>query len=342
MTNLDTEDKESSSLLFVAKCTMVCTLLVATIVAAIYAFAFWGRSIETQPDAWGQLGDYFGGVMNPIVGLATVVLIFVTVRIQTRELRSSLEELRQSNLVLEAQLKSTARQNFEQTLFAWLSNYRDLLDSVVVIGETTTFTGRRALHSMYLRFISPKRLLTSKIEAVAPIRRVMIEATRNRGHLTEQMIDSIEEAPRTALVAFAEESFGELYAEHEYQLDSLFRTLFRIFRWIDEHEELSVEQKWFYAALVRAQLSWTELAFLFYNGLSARGSPFATIANKYAIFDNLNLNSDIALWITKLSRIPDPYGIAAFNSAEAKRLLRGNCQEDRGRAETSSRCLQQL
>lgn len=324
MSHQFTEDRESNSLLAAAKYTMVFTLLAAATVAATYIIAFWGRAVEPQTDAWGQLGDFFGGVLNPIVGLATVVLVFITVRIQTRELRSSLEELRQSNLVLEAQLRSTAKQNFEQTLFAWLSNYRDLLDAVVIHGDDT-FTGRRALHSMYLRYLAPRRLLsTTKHDGLVEIRHLFNKAAQSGERLNESTINSLEEATRDVVVDLAAKGFDKLYVDHEFQLDSLFRTLFRIFRWIDQHEELSNEQKWFYAALVRAQLSWTELTLLFYNGMTERGAPFTSIANKYAIFDNLTLHSDIVLLTTKLSKGSMPYGHPAFSSAEAKRLLERN------------------
>lgn len=35
---------------------------------------------------WGQFGDYMGGVLNPIIGLFTLFLVLLSIRIQRKEM----------------------------------------------------------------------------------------------------------------------------------------------------------------------------------------------------------------------------------------------------------------
>ena len=46
-------------------------------------------------------------------------------------------------------------------------------------------------------------------------------------------------------------------------MGSMLRTLYGLFRWIDEHSQLSDEEKRHYASIVRARLSNAELRMLF-------------------------------------------------------------------------------
>jgi hypothetical protein len=44
-------------------------LFMAVVVVAVYAGRFWRHDFADMPGAWGEFGDYVGGVINPIVGL---------------------------------------------------------------------------------------------------------------------------------------------------------------------------------------------------------------------------------------------------------------------------------
>lgn len=105
-----------------------------------------------------------------------------------------------------------------------------------------------------------------------------------------------------------------------FQLDSKFRTLFRLISWIDSQpgQIVAIEQKWFYVGLVRAQLSWIEMVYLFFNGMTDRGEKFVAFCNTYAIFDNFDVSQHLSLRIAIRSA---RYSKEAYSSEEAKRLL---------------------
>ncbi len=76
----------------------------ATAILVSYAVAFhshpWGG-----PDAWGTLGDYVGGLLNPIVGIITVVLVRETLKATREEAESSRIELSNQTKQLELQVR---------------------------------------------------------------------------------------------------------------------------------------------------------------------------------------------------------------------------------------------
>lgn len=73
---------------------------------------------------WGALGDYFGGILNPILGFASFIALLYTIRLQSKELAMTREELarsadasEKSGKALSSQLRTLERQAFENTLF---------------------------------------------------------------------------------------------------------------------------------------------------------------------------------------------------------------------------------
>lgn len=60
-------------------------------VIAVYALWFGGfKSLPAGgPETWGQFGDYVGGILSPILGFLTIIILILTLLIQRRELESA-------------------------------------------------------------------------------------------------------------------------------------------------------------------------------------------------------------------------------------------------------------
>lgn len=67
-------------------------------------FTIRGHGIG-NPDAWGQFGDFFGGVMNPIVGIVTVVLVVQTLHATRAEADLTRREMEAQTRLFSAQLE---------------------------------------------------------------------------------------------------------------------------------------------------------------------------------------------------------------------------------------------
>lgn len=63
--------------------------------------------------SWAEFGDFFGGLVNPVVGIATVVLIVWTLRVTRQEASDTREQLRQQTQQMTKQVLHIER---EQTL----------------------------------------------------------------------------------------------------------------------------------------------------------------------------------------------------------------------------------
>ncbi|MHB1187769.1 putative phage abortive infection protein [Thiobacillus sp.] len=277
---------------------------------------------------WGQLGDYFGGTLNPFFGFVSVLALLVTLIVQSKELRLSTEELRNSSEALRGQNKAIEHQRFEQTFFAWLNNYHDLLQSVSSINQTShvEITGRQALFKWW----GPRNSSGTVFNLV----RKKIDAAETEGAYGRwyQTLPEDEELRLKAAIEYVHDEitpeildvWTDIYFFHEYQLDSLFRNLYRLILWIDsQHEnQLNQSQKWLYVSIVRGQLSWIEQVYLFYNGLTERGEKFRRLANKYALFDNLTSQNDLVLdHVMRNSPPATAYESCAFDSVIARRAL---------------------
>lgn len=65
-------------------------------VLCLYLWKFNGLAFGDTADVWGQMGDYFGGMLNPIFAFASFLALLYTIRIQSEELRMTREELSKS------------------------------------------------------------------------------------------------------------------------------------------------------------------------------------------------------------------------------------------------------
>jgi len=308
---------------------LVGVLLVAVAAGVTITRAYFVKygEVPGDPASWGQLGDYLGGVLNPVFGFLSVFALLVALVLQTRELKLSRESLALSQEELKLtreeqakaaealalQNKAIQKQSFEQTFFAWLGTYRQILGEV----QEREKRGREALKDMWQRELSGEYISgwdTLGLEGNSTIPQALVSIGINS--LNEARVEHYPVISRAT-----GETWGMLYQTFEIQLDSLYRVLYRLLKWIDGQpaEFLSDNDKWLYVGIVRSQLSWIEMVFLFYNGMSARGAKFKPLIERYALFDNLTIHSDKLLTILKECPMDSTgYAPGAYNSDLAR------------------------
>ncbi|RKR03156.1 putative phage abortive infection protein [Maricaulis maris] len=77
--------------------------------------------------------------------------------------------------------------------------------------------------------------------------------------------------------------YQRYYESLDYQLGSYLRTIFRIFKYIDENSASSQ----FHADIVKAQITNSELSLLLLNGLIEKGLRFKELIEKYTILEHI-------------------------------------------------------
>lgn len=263
-----------------------------------------------QPDAWGQFGDFFGGMINPIVGMITIILLVKTFRAQQEELRSQLEQAQESGDALKRQAQATALQSFEQTLFAWFGNYKQIIHSLSYQRPRDEDDDERPGPLVGLAAVK-FWASTIRFRVLPPQHSEgeyfwMMRKKVDPSALTEEQIN------RAAVILL--EKWTDLMTKQSAELGPALRTLYGIFKWISTRppELLSSDMKRLYSGVIRAQLTDHELQLLFYNGLSRRGEAFVTYANEFALFDNLDNPNDFRVAILLLSNsnryLPEAFG----------------------------------
>ncbi|HEH6380632.1 hypothetical protein ACSEON_26890 [Pseudomonas aeruginosa] len=108
---------------------LICCILM---VSGFYMFNFYGSELSNNPEQWGQLGDYFGGIMNPILGFITVYILIATIGIQSKQLKASQEELVLTREELKRAAEAATRQASHFEREAKLNEYLVLIDKLVV------------------------------------------------------------------------------------------------------------------------------------------------------------------------------------------------------------------
>ena len=83
---------------------------------------FYHHQISHDPGDWGVLGDYFGGLMNPVISFATLLVAYAVWKLQ----RVELDETKRA---LKDQAETAERQRQEQRFFDLLRVYNQTLDS---------------------------------------------------------------------------------------------------------------------------------------------------------------------------------------------------------------------
>lgn len=311
----------------------------AFIALGLYRWKYPGDLTDSH-ERWGQFGDFLGGILNPVVGMVTLVLLVRTLhsqqaaleiqseelRLQRRELALQRQETAKSTQALADQHSAMVQQNIEQSLFTWLNSYRAIVREMT--SSQHNGTGTALLTRIVETFSDRSAMKTNQPRDwrwLGTVDKELLEGATSR---RPDAVRTVLETMRRAKILYEEQ-----YYEHETELGAMLRTLYRLLSWIDKASIVDHETRWHYMAIVRAQLSQSELIIIAFNGLTHE--KLAALANKYALFDNLNVTGDLLLWSLKFYfGEPDyhdadtenvladwPYDPAAFDSDIAREAL---------------------
>jgi hypothetical protein len=218
----------------------------------------------------------FGAVNALFTGLAFAGVL-ITIYIQREDLRLTRQELEGQRLQLQAQNDTLKRQAFENTFFQLLGLHNDIVNAITYhrYYDKMNFKGRECFDLFYQE-------LSNKYE---DIKRSDIEKNDRK---------------------IVSKAYLDFFDDYQSDIGHYFRNLYHIFKFIYKYDLKIYKRR--YTNIVRAQLSTSELALLFYNGLSVYGiDKFKPLIEEYQLFNNLNAN--VLLDATH----KDLYAESAFN-----------------------------
>ena len=220
-----------------------------------------GDETNQLPNARGLFGDSWGGV-NAIISAFAFAGVIVTLFLQNRDLNLQRKEMARQREEFEKENETFKYQRFENLFYNMLNLQQELTRDLVIedngTGEDTIIKKGREVFPYFYEEMKVRYHYKHGSEVT-----------------TFKHILSIDEDYKKTLVAVRQLWFMDHYMRH----------LYRIFRFINDANEISDVKKREYAEIVRATLSPYELVFLYYIGFSH--PRFKVLIEKYTLLNNL-------------------------------------------------------
>lgn len=232
------------------------SLFLCAVLFVIIVLSF--NVIVNNPAVLGPWGDFFGGVLNPLLTFLTFTGLLITIALQQTELRESRNEFKRSADALDAQNKVTERQIFESTFFQMLALHNNIVESIrITTMEGSNAQGRGCFDALYGEF------------------NLNYIKSRIKGKVS---YDEGDERRRI------EKGFSDFWKYRQSNLGHYYRYMYNMVRFV--YEKGPKDET--YIRLLRAQISDQELLLLFYNCLTPQGEKFKVLAEHFSIFNNMN------------------------------------------------------
>lgn len=252
---------------------------------------------------WGQLGDFFGGLLNPLLSFMALVAVLHSIKIQRKELQETQQETKIANKIQAQQTALFERQNFESFFFRLLEAHSKILDQVSFDDEkgVAAFeSAARKMDHVYFANITSAERTEHELTRVYGLKNQQqeeffsfvkyIEAHSKNEAVTKTLKLSAE----TVLENPSSRSFS-LYFRNIYQLLKVIDNA-RFDGFLDAEKpmrrtmrllRLDYYHKRQYANILRAQLSEAELRAIFYNCLTEAGGGLKVYVEKYSLLKHL-------------------------------------------------------
>ena len=101
----ETTDADSNNINTKQVINVICLIV---LVVSVFYFANFHNGLSEKNEVWGTFGDYFGGILNPVIAAFAFYLIAKTYELQKRELEATRSLLEVSTDAQKNQIKLAA------------------------------------------------------------------------------------------------------------------------------------------------------------------------------------------------------------------------------------------
>ena len=234
---------------------MIVTLIIALLFTICTFFIDCCKIASIGSDAWGQFGDFYGGVFGTFLSAVSIVLLIRTLKSQQEANRILVKSNHRSSEVYDLQQFNEMFKLLLEEYHTTINNYQKQLD------EKTLLQGKDALKAFMVEM--QRKPQTDKSSIV----------------FQKRVDRSVQQ-------------FEDFYTENLTVASVHFRLLYRIFQLI-EKSRINIDRKREVAKIVRCQLSEQELFLLRYNAMSRHGKNMQKYINQYNLLKHLPLLSKL-------------------------------------------------
>lgn len=342
LTNERTQNTETSYKIFLVILTI---LSLGLIIFAFFAPKLLVKEASSQTLDFtntGNIGDTIGGLMNPFIALAGVMVTFLAFYIQYKFNEFQITEFRREIKLNEVKYD---KDKFENQFYEMLRLHRDNVNELYIkikkktdekIIEEVVY-GRRVFEYLTLELsiccvvayysfkkdnLTPKELLNEaygiffhgfrktdleKHQFFKNIYNLQILIEKFDYEGFEKEIDANLKIDKESMIS--ERIEFQIFSGYSHQLAHYYRHLFQTVKFVVQQDEtlISYPQKRNYLRILRAQLSNSEQVLLFYNWYSDFGKQWEDKNNKFFTDYRMihNLYNDILISQFKLEEIFD-------------------------------------
>lgn len=218
-----------------------------------------------RDSSFGEWGDFFGGVLNPILTFLTFMGLLITIIIQQKELKESRNEFKGQKEALEKQQIEMTIQSFDNKFFQMLNSFNNIIESLAISG-----------------LITGKDVFKEHISVLKQEIRYSYDED-----LSKDKTDSNK-------IIYFLNVFNDFNNTYDTTFKYYFINLYQLIKFIDEdipykgEERIRKAKK--YTNIIRAQLSKNELVLLAYNAIGIIefcGEDYKKLIEKYSFFEHL-------------------------------------------------------
>ncbi|CAK16402.1 hypothetical protein PSEEN3677 [Pseudomonas entomophila L48] len=257
-------------------------------------FPFLGFANVTQLGYMGQIGDFFGGVLNPLLSFMALIAVLFTIKMQSKELKEAKEETRIANRIQDKQTAVFERQNFESVLFRLLDVHGRLAERMRARNK-----GEGDLFKIVVDGVLD---LVNESEAALKVKRSDLLGfdswVEHRAQQERLNADGLGKLIESVKIVIGNDC--------KILLSQYFRNMYQILKLIDNfklevHEEGSEKgkkskrqlrmeyfQRRQYCNILRAQISDDELKVLYFNCLMRDGHGLKYYVEKYSLLKHMD------------------------------------------------------
>ena len=227
---------------------LLCLVPVATAIVGLsyYWDKFDSKHLSIDHSEWGQFGDFIGGIVNPSVGLVTIILLVLTLRSQEKELREQREQIA---FQAAAQERQAYLQAFEQTFFSWITTLRESIHSISFSypGQPHVILTGSNVFGYMTRWDQSFGTRLALLEA-------LIQGTENK--------EDKDDHKRRLMQLHLE--VWKLRSDEAYQAAMVpFRVLLQLMKYVDAQKKLDRKERQKYMDILRSTIGLEQLKFIF-------------------------------------------------------------------------------
>ncbi|AZB24284.1 hypothetical protein EG339_06510 [Chryseobacterium bernardetii] len=264
----------------------------------------------------GQFGDFIGGFIGSLFSLAGVILFYVALKEQRKDIN-----INQRNLTLQTDALNQQVNEFKDQKEELVETRKVYEEQTRLIMEQTNLyrlqnkelkeqSGIAKAQQFDASFFSYLSVLNDYKNSL----NISHKSSNFFGMLTEKLRDvELEGMNMSKSIEIICEKYLEIYNENRDKLSPYFKTLYRLMALVDS-SNIDEYKKNEYFKLIRSQLSDDELLILNYNYQTSLGIKARSYVIKYYIFKHLNI----------LDKLEFECGLSGIKKYKLEQFLRSN------------------